>query len=193
MTIQTVNIAWLTSCFVGRKQHAVDFLRKRSSIRHAPTRQESCVDTLQWIGPAWRCVGDALWWQLGKLSRAQAHLLQCGAWRQLVSKVENFSDKKMEEVGDTVAIVFTALDNNVNGAQLRGCLNKSLSQRFSRYPFVCAVLPFRTACLMNGNKKNLGWAPSRDPMTTILAPWLSATPCSMYEKKKRRKAFPTLS
>ena len=36
---------------------------------------------------------------------------------------------------------------------------------------------------MNGNKKNLGWAPSRDPTTTILAPWLSATPCSMYEKK----------
>ena len=42
-------------------------------------------------------------------------------------------------------------------------------------------------------QKNLGWAPSRDPTTTILAPWLSATPCSMYEKKKRRKAFPSLS
>ena len=41
-------------------------------------------------------------------------------------------------------------------------------------------------------QKNLGWAPSRDPTTTILASWLSATPCSMYEKKKRRKAFPSL-
>ena len=47
---------------------------------------------------------------------------------------------------------------------------------------------------MNGNKKNFGWAPSCDPTTTILAPWLSATPCSMYKKKKkRRKAFPSLS
>ena len=39
--------------------------------------------------------------------------------------------------------------------------------------------------------KNLGWAPSRDPTTTILAPWLSATPSSMYEKKKNvEKPFP---
>ena len=29
------------------------------------------------------------------------------------------------------------------------------SQRFSRHPFVCAVLPFRTACFMDGNKKIL--------------------------------------
>ena len=39
-------------------------------------------------------------------------------------------------------------------------------------------------------QKNLGWAPSRDPTTTILAPWLWATPCSMYEKKKVEKPFP---
>ena len=38
-------------------------------------------------------------------------------------------------------------------------------------------------------QKNLGWAPSRDPTTTILAPWLLATPCSTYEKKKRRKSL----
>ena len=39
-------------------------------------------------------------------------------------------------------------------------------------------------------QKNLGWAPSRDPTTTILAPWLSATPCSMYEKKKNVESLP---
>ena len=33
--------------------------------------------------------------------------------------------------------------------------------------------------------KHLGLAPSRHPTTTILAPLLSATPCSMYEKKKK--------
>ena len=38
-------------------------------------------------------------------------------------------------------------------------------------------------------KKNIGWAPSRDPTATILAPWLSATPCSMYEKKKTSKSL----
>ena len=32
-------------------------------------------------------------------------------------------------------------------------------------------------------QKNLGGASSRDPTTTILATWLSATPSSMYEKK----------
>ena len=31
----------------------------------------------------------------------------------------------------------------------------AFTQRFSRHPFVCAVLPFRTACFMNGNKKIL--------------------------------------
>ena len=56
-------------------------------------------------------------------------------------------------------------------------------------PFVCADRPFRTACFMNKNKNNLGWAPSRDPTTTILAPWLSATPCSMYEKKRTSKSL----
>ena len=39
-------------------------------------------------------------------------------------------------------------------------------------------------------QKNLGWAHSRDPTTTILAPWLSATPYSMYEKKNVEKPFP---
>ena len=38
-------------------------------------------------------------------------------------------------------------------------------------------------------EKNLGWAPSRDPTTTILAPSLSATLCSMYEKKKTSKTL----
>ena len=75
------------------------------------------------------------------------------------------------------------------------CANSFLHEKWSehsdsRHSFVCAVWPFRTACFKNGKKKNLGWAPSGDPTTTILAPWLSATPCSMYEKKKRRKAFP---
>ena len=31
--------------------------------------------------------------------------------------------------------------------------DRELAQRFSRHSFVCAVLPFRTACFMNGNKK----------------------------------------
>ena len=39
-------------------------------------------------------------------------------------------------------------------------------------------------------QKNLWWAPSRDPTTTILAPWLSATPCCLYEKKNVEKPFP---
>ena len=34
-------------------------------------------------------------------------------------------------------------------------VNVSFRQRFSRHPFVCAVWPFRTACVMNGNKKIL--------------------------------------
>ena len=38
-------------------------------------------------------------------------------------------------------------------------------------------------------QKNLGWAPSRDPTTMILAIWLSATPCSMYEEKKTSKSL----
>ena len=38
-------------------------------------------------------------------------------------------------------------------------------------------------------QKNLGWAPSHDPTTTILAPWLSATPCSVYERKKTSKSL----
>ena len=38
-------------------------------------------------------------------------------------------------------------------------------------------------------KKNTGWAPSGDPTTKILAPWLSATPCSMYETKKTSKSL----
>ena len=63
------------------------------------------------------------------------------------------------------------------------------TQRFSRHPFVGAVWPFRTAFFMHENKKNLGLAPSRDPTTTILAPWFSATPCSMYEKKKTSKSL----
>ena len=41
---------------------------------------------------------------------------------------------------------------------------------------------------MNENKKILDGHLPRDPTTTILAPWLSATPCSMYGEKKTSKS-----
>ena len=60
-------------------------------------------------------------------------------------------------------------------------------------PFCMCGLTIQNRVFYEWKQKNLGWAPSCDPTTTILAPWLSATPCSMYEKKKCRKAFPSLS
>ena len=58
-------------------------------------------------------------------------------------------------------------------------------------PFCMRGLTIQNRVLYEWKQKNLGWAPSRDPTTTILAPWLSVTPCSMYEKKKNiEKPFP---
>ena len=56
-------------------------------------------------------------------------------------------------------------------------------------PFCMRGLTIRNRVFYEWKQKNLGWAPSSDPTTTILAPWLSATPCSMYKKKKTSKSL----
>ena len=67
------------------------------------------------------------------------------------------------------------------------------SQRFSWHPFVCAVGPFRTACFMNGNKKNLGWHLPVIPQPRFLHHGFRQPLALCMRKKKRRKAFPSLS
>ena len=57
-------------------------------------------------------------------------------------------------------------------------------------PFCMRGLTIQNRVFYEWKQKNLGWAPSRDPTATIFPPWLSATPCSMYEKKNVEKPFP---
>ena len=72
---------------------------------------------------------------------------------------------------------------------LRNDTEIPLPQRFSRHLFVCVVLPFTTACFMNGNKKILDGHLPVIPRPRFLHPWLSATPCSMNAKKKTSESL----